>query len=211
MVGAEVISIVRSAACGLIDFDGEFAVPVARVATVELIERDLFTSSGVERQFGKTRRPDVDDETARADHAGWNFGAQDHEAAGLGLDGGGGCGGGVAEGDDDGVVAFGNLGGELEGLVAGGGVAVVAGGNGCAGLVAVAGGVVVDRGRRDAGEARLRTPGAGVECEEEMDGRGDGLRRRVDGRLRGLRDRCCGDECDAKEDGQAAQWVHPTY
>ena len=168
-----------------VDLKGQLRIPVAGVAAVELVERDLFAARGVQREFRQVRGADVGGDGAFGDLAGGDVDALEHQAAGFGFDGSRGCGRGVAEGDLDVEVAFGNFGGEEEGLVTGGGGAAVAVGDGSAGFVAVAGVVGVHRRWGDAGEAGLGGAGAEVECE--VDGRRLCDRWRIGGR-RGLSD-----------------------
>ena len=100
-----------------VELEGELVVPV-EVADLAGLEADVLGGAGGVGELGIA---DVDVEAALGGGVGLGRDFFEHEAAGFGPDGGG---GGFVRSEDDGdaVAAFGEGGGEEEGLVAGAGV-----------------------------------------------------------------------------------------
>ena len=199
-------------------FDGELVVPIARVASVELIQTHLFAAGGVGWQLGQMRRADVGGKGALGDLAGWDLDALQHQAARLRLERGCGRGSGVAKGHRHVEVALRHFGGKEKWLVAGGGVAVVADGDLRAGFVAVACVVRVDGRGSDSRETGLGGAGAEIElqihwCSKRCSKRRSPWRRPWRGRWRCGRRGLCrsqgrADQSGATNESETAEGFH---
>ena len=144
-----------------VELEGELGVPV-EVADLAGLEADVIGS-------GELGDAEVGVEGTGDGGSGWGGDFFEHEAAGLGADGGGG-GLGAAEDEGDAVAAFGEGDGEVEGLIAGAGVL----GDGWEGVEIEAGGGVGEEGGGREGCCGFGGGAAGEGLGERGDGGSEG-------------------------------------